>query len=180
MTKVTYFEDASEYSQDVKDLLVMADEEFVPPLSGREGTTQQESLDEAINNAIGDYHQQCMEQSFILSLDGDSVVGFLSFRQGYDQDVLGEYTPSNYVSTIIVHPEHRRKGYAREMYHELLSDIPEEARYPYVTTRTWSTNHSHLNLLKDLGFKNIKTIPDDRGNGLDTVYYGIAQSEYKE
>jgi hypothetical protein len=50
---------------------------------------------------------------------------------------------------------------------------------PYATTRTWSTNASHLDLLDELGFDLIKRVEDDRGDGIDTVYYGIEIDEFE-
>lgn len=40
-----------------------------------------------------------------------------------------------------------------------------------VTTRTWSTNHSHIHVLMKLGFELVKKIDNSRGEGVDTVYY---------
>lgn len=174
MTTVEYVSNPREYGDEIRHLLRAADQEFVPPLSDREGTTQTAGLDEQRNDALDDYYQQCIEQSFILAHDGDTVHGFLSFRRDYELDELGEYTPSTYVSTIIVDPEHRREGLARRMYLELLTECSSSLESPYVTTRTWGSNDQHLNLLDELGFDLLKRLEDDRGEGIDTVYYGIA------
>lgn len=46
----------------------------------------------------------------------------------------------------------------------------------YVSTRTWSTNISHINLLKKRNYENTYTIRNDRiledGTKVDTVYFG--------
>jgi ribosomal protein S18 acetylase RimI-like enzyme len=173
MVRVKFTADAEAHAGDIRDLLVEADDEFYPPLSGRDGPTQTSDLDAQRNDAIDDYHEEVMEQPFVLTLADDRVVGFLAFRHGYEADPLGEYAPSNYASTLIVHPDHRRQGYARQMYEVLLTDLPVEYRSQYVTTRTWSENESHLSLLEELGFRNIATLEDDRGEGIHTVYYGI-------
>lgn len=179
MATVEYVNDPREYGSEIYRILSLTEDEFVPPLSSQEGTTQTDGLDEERNDALDEYYEQCIDQSFVLAHDGADVFGFLSFRTGYDLDELGAYTPSAYVSTIIVDPDHRRAGYAREMYHELLTDLPADVREPYVTTRTWSTNDSHLRLLNELGFELLKRIEDDRGDGIDTVYYGIAVEDFE-
>jgi ribosomal protein S18 acetylase RimI-like enzyme len=180
MVTVEYVSNPREYGDEIRRLLRAGDEEFVPPLSAREGTTQTSGLDESRNDALDEYYQQCIEQSFILAHTDGDVLGFLSFRDGYEADALGEYTPATYVSTIIVDPEHRREGLARRMYLELLTAIPESLHQPYITTRTWSTNDNHLNLLEELGFELLTRIEDDRGEGIDTVYYGLAREDVVE
>ncbi len=178
MTTVELVRDATPYGDEIRRLLEVANKEFVPPLSGREGTTQESGLDETQNNALDEYYDQCINQTFILTRTGNEVHGFLSFRQGYRTDAIGTYEPSNYASTLIVDPDHRRQGYARKMYQTLLGDLPSDLYEPYVTTRTWSTNDSHITLLDELGFELITRIEDDRGAGIDTVYYGISVDEH--
>lgn len=179
MTTIEYVSDPRDYGAEIYRLLDVADDEFVPPLSSREGTTQTDGLDEARNDALEEYYEQCLEQSFVLASDGDDVHGFLSFRPDYDVEAVRPYAPSAYVSTIIVDPDRRREGYARAMYHELLTGVPAEVEEPYVTTRTWGTNDSHLRLLDELGFELLTRLEDDRGEGIDTVYYGIAVDEFE-
>lgn len=178
MTTIEYTDTPRDYGTEIRRLLEATEDEFVPSLSTREGTTQTEGLDRQRNDALEEYYQDCIEQSFVLAHEGADVYGFLSFRPGYAIDALGEYTPSAYVSTIIVDPDHRREGYARGMYLELLTNVPDSVGEPYVTTRTWSTNERHLRLLNELGFELLKRIENDRGNGIDTVYYGIAVDEF--
>lgn len=180
MTTIEYITTPRNYGTEIRRLLEATQDEFVPPLSTREGTTQTEGLDQQQNDALEEYYRDCLDQSFIIAHDGEDVYGFLSFRPGYAIEELGEYTPSAYVSTIIVDPEHRREGYARQMYLELLTDVPESVSEPYVTTRTWSTNDRHLQLLDELGFELLARLEDDRGNGIDTVYYGIDVDEFDE
>lgn len=178
MVSIVFTADPGEHAAGLRELLAVADDEFHPPLSGRDGTTQTAGLDERRNDALDDYLGDLLSQPLVAALDGDRLVGFLSFRRGYETEALGEFAPSNYASTLIVHPDYRRRGYARRLYHRLLTDVPERYRDPYVTTRTWSTNESHLSLLDELGFENLATIEDDRGEGIHTVYYGIPVDEY--
>lgn len=179
MVTVEYVPNPRTHASGIRRLLAAAESEFVPPLSARQGTTQTDGLDEQRNDALDAYYEQCIDQSFIIAHETGAVVGFLSFRPDYAIDELGGYTPSNYVSTIIVDPDHRRHGYARRLYDELLTDPPQSLREPYVTTRTWGSNDRHLRLLEQLGFELLTRIEDDRGEGIDTVYYGIAVDEFE-
>lgn len=184
MATTEYVSETTEFSAGIKRLLIAADDEFVPPLSAREGTTQRDGLDDSssasevdISAAIEPYHSACLDQHLIACHDAGELYGFMSFRQGYTTTELGEYQPSNYISTIIVAPDHRRRGIARQLYETVLHELPSGVESPYITTRTWSSNDSHLSLLDELGFEKIHTIPNDRGPGVDTVYYGLSRPE---
>lgn len=178
MARIAFVRDASPHADAIGALLERTDDEFHPPLSVRTGPTQTAGLDERRTDGLDDYLDSCLEQPFVLALDGDRLAGFLSVRPGYRIDALSEYAPSTYASTLVVHPDDRRQGYARRLYHALLTDLPEVVRDPYVTTRTWSENEAHRRLLDELGFDLVTRIPDDRGEGIDTVYYGIDVADY--
>jgi ribosomal protein S18 acetylase RimI-like enzyme len=40
-----------------------------------------------------------------------------------------------------------------------------------IFTRTWSTNTAHISILKKYNFREIHRIENDRGEGIDTVYF---------
>ena len=40
-----------------------------------------------------------------------------------------------------------------------------------IFTRTWSTNASQMNILPKMQFCELERIPNDRGDGIDTVYF---------
>jgi ribosomal protein S18 acetylase RimI-like enzyme len=176
MTRVEYHRDATDYRAEVRDLLALTDAEFHPPLSVRDGPTQTADLDGARDSSIEAYVDSMIGQQFLLVLDGATLAGVQSFRTGYDADALGVHTPATYASTLVVHPDYRRAGHARRLYRRLLTD-PVGAGDPYVATRTWSTNDAHLSLLDELGFECVATLEDDRGEGIDTVYYALDAAE---
>ena len=152
----------SKYSEQVWELICETDNEFVPPLSYRESTTQN-TLDKAsVNKLPVQYFEQLKKQSIILALDRDCVIGFMSFRKGFEEIKECDI----YVSTIVVSPLSRGKRITEKMYNELFKN------YTGMTvTRTWSENHAHIHILEKLGFKLIKKIKNHRGNGIDTVYF---------
>lgn len=164
--------DGHEAERAITRLLERADEEFVPPLSARTGTDQRDGLEDGTGEDLTPYLDSALDHTYVLALVQGEVVGFLSVHDGYEIPELEGYLPSNYVSTVVVHPDHRRNGYARELWKRALSGLPEAYRQPYVTTRTWSTNDSHIALLEELGFETVTRVPDDRGPGVDTVYFG--------
>ena len=158
----------AKYREGVKALLFAADKEFVPPLSARSGTTQTE-LEEAPAQESGpeQYFRTMAAQAFVIAEKGGRVQGFMSYIPDRELDLDGEILICDYVSTIVVDPARRGKGLTGQMYRKLMQARSGKC----IATRTWSENHAHLHLLQSLGFKLALTIPDDRGPGMDTVYY---------
>jgi len=158
---------------DIWALLKMCDSEFVPPLSKREGTTQKNLLNEIKDSEPTEYFDALIKQSFILYTKCFKVIGFLSFIPDHKLKA-GEALDINcdYISTIIVNPKYRNKGITTAMYQKLFRERSAE-KY---ATRTWSQNHAHISILEKLGFKLILTLKDDRGEGVDTVYYAKGEN----
>ncbi len=152
--------------QQVYHLLVLGDKEFIPPLSSRSSTTQQ-SLADAKGNGIDSYFEEMKTQCFVLAMEGDTVGGFMSFRQNYENPHLpaGE---NLYASTCVVHPDFRGKGAMSSFYREMIAAFPTRP----IFTRTWDGNAGHLKVLDRLGFSLLETLENDRGPGIHTVYYG--------
>ena len=172
--------DLSEKQKDeIRELVIAADKEFVPPLSSRSGTTQTDlSPDGGQSAGIPEqYFEALLGQSFILAEQDGKMLGFMSYIPSrivdLDEDhfLIGEY-----VSTVIVSKEARGNHLCERMYHDLFGCSPTG----YVITRTWSQNHAHLAILRKLGFTCVYTIADDRGPGLDTVYYAIDLTQEDE
>lgn len=158
----------SEIKDEIKKLLLSEDKSFVPPLSSRTSTTQNFSSNQTVEHSIDNYLATIANQSIIVLKDGRTVAGFLSYRREYECADAGTKSYA-YVSTIIVNPRYRGQRLAYDMYYELFSRM-QKTSMP-VVTRTWSTNTAHLHILDQLGFKLMKRINNDRGEGIDTVYY---------
>lgn len=171
---IKYVDSVDDIKEQIKKLLIKYDNEFVPPLSSRSSPRQTDGLSSYTKRLGGvlDYYKALMEQEFVVAMEGDRLVGFLSFCHGYECEYTRGYSPSNYVSTVIVEREYRRRGIATRMYQELFYNLPQNLRLPYVTTRTWSTNYPHNRLLEKLGFEVITVLKDHRGKGIHTIYWG--------
>lgn len=150
------------YMDEISDLVKRSDNEFVPPLSSRDSKSDND-LEICMNSNILDYIDSIANQNFIVVVDNASnkLVGFLS----YVSKVLYGIN-CNYVSTIIIEKDYRNKGIAGLLYQELssISDKP-------ITVRTWSTNEGQIHLLQKLGYSYLKVLKNDRGNGIDTIYF---------
>ena len=157
-----------EQKNDIWELVKAADREFIPTLSSREDTTQKNLTSQTGKREPTSYYNALLSQSFILCIENGRVAGFISYIPDYHLiNDKGLDTVCDYVSTVIVSPDSRRKGYTTKMYKKLFSS----GKGKTVMTRTWSQNKAHIALLEKIGFKLVLTIENDRGKGIDTVYY---------
>jgi ribosomal protein S18 acetylase RimI-like enzyme len=175
--KLEFFENISEpvLLKAVWEMLCESDQEFVPPLSARGGTIQsvlQLGGDlEALPHA---YYKEIIKQPLILAMNKESgkATGFMAFKHNNSCPELKGFSPSNYITTICVRKNARNLGITREFYKMIQSErIPFQFRMPFLATRTWSTNSSHLHILETLGFEVSARLIDHRGQGIDTIYF---------
>ena len=186
---------SEKYRDQIYKMIEDADTEFVPHLSKRSSTTQQVLSDDDPEEGeskerggtgsivfdrksdfkkkadVSSYYENVLRQSAILAIDEeDRVCGFMSFIPHHDVEMGSSNKLEDvlYLSTLIVDKKMRRMGISRRMYETLFASFPDRR----IVTRTWSTNDGHLPLLKRLGFQLLEVIPNDRGEGIDTVYYG--------
>ena len=111
------------------------------------------------------YFNEMKLQNFVLAKEGGRLVGFLSYIADHRIPYVDE--PSAYISTVLVDPRDRGKGIGSSLYAYLES----EQRPGLITLRTWSTNKSQIALLHKRGYAVIKVLENDRGDGIDTVYF---------
>lgn len=162
------------WQESVKNLLAECDREFVPALSSRDSTSHLDfaHLSETKKQPYPQaYYRSMCEQRNLLLIDPakGELAGFISYALDYVCEYTGDYMPNVYVSTIIVSPKHRHHGYAMTMYKHLLAKYPVR----HIFTRTWSQNNSHIRILRSLKFYEHERLADDRGEGIDTVYYHL-------
>ena len=156
----------AEYEEQVKSLLWACDRDFCPPLSTRGSTTEQ-NLKSGEENLSGPelYFRSLKPQSWLLAVSEGKLMGFMS----YIPEKVVDGIDCVYFSTLIVNPEARHQGVARLIYETLIADHTGKT----IVLRTWSTNRGHLILLEKLGFRACKVLKDDRGPGVDTIYFRL-------
>lgn len=153
----------------ILELLTLCDGEFVPPLSSRSSTTQRELTDTGERGAAPyAYFESIREQSALVALEGGRVLGVMSFRKDYvSQEIPRETQPNLYVTTVAIHPKRQGEGIAGALYDKLIDRF---VGY-HIFTRTWSTNSGHISLLRSRKFYERHRLVDDRGQGIDTVFF---------
>jgi len=157
------------FYEEIIQMLIEGDDEFVPPLSMRSSTTQKDlKASEKSENGVMDYFEGLKEQKIMVAVENDMLVAFLSYRENYTNDIISSNeTPNIYISTLLVKPAGRGKRLTQTMY-GILFDTYKERN---IFTRTWSTNDAHIRILSKFGFETLHVIENDRGNGIDTVYF---------
>lgn len=156
------------------DLLKRSDKEFVPPLSHRIGTGMNFATATTPPPGVAGierYFDDLKQQQLVFARIAGVPAGFLSFRPEIQNACFGQFQPVNYVTTICIEPEFRGCGIGAGFYRFMLSNLPADHQLPFTGTRTWSTNESHIHLLKNMGFDVACTLPNDRAPGVDTVYF---------
>lgn len=162
-------EDKLRYKSDIIEILEGADKEFVPPLSSRVSTSDTDLSGGACNkNGCFSYYLDMIGGEILGAFSEKGLIGFVAFRKNVERPYIGRETfPNVYISTLVVSPFARGMGLTKKMYSRLIFEICPEASF---FTRTWSENGAHLKILSDFGFTLHKRIPNDRGEGIDTVY----------
>lgn len=153
----------------IMDLLTLCNHEFVPPLSSRNSTTQSLLSGNHTDSTIPyEYFENIRHQPTFIVLDNGDVVGFMSLKKNYvSPEIPPAMTPNVYITTVIVHPRYRNQGITNRLYCALL----ERFMGYHIFTRTWSTNDGHTRILSSRKFYEYCRLEDDRGDGIDTVYY---------
>lgn len=161
------------FGPQILEMLTASDREFVPPLSARNSTTQQNlSSESSCPDGISQYYTQLQTQKVMAAVEGDRLLAFVSYIENHVSGPITKAdTPNIYLSTLVMRPEARGKGLTKKLYAQLFDTYKPAP----VFTRTWSTNAAHLRILQFFGFEALKILPDHRGPGIDTVYFKLDQ-----
>lgn len=158
----------STHSLKVREILERYAHEFVPPLFSRQSSVQTSFLDNDMQNrGIADYFTVMSSQHLLVAEFKETVIGFLSYRNDDFPKPLAGHAPLSYVTTIIIETAHRSRGVCTKLY-SLLEKVECNRA---IATRTWSENNEHISIIDRLGFGSISKIPNDRGKGIDTIYF---------
>ncbi len=113
----------------------------------------------------------------MIAKEDGKTVAFVAYRENFtNEKITEEHLPNIYISTLIVRPEGRGMGLTQKMYQTLFSEY-EKA---WFFTRTWSTNMAHIKILSKFNFETMCVIKNDRGEGIDTVYFKKSPKDRKK
>lgn len=150
------------------EVLQATDMDFLPSLASRNGTTTRRLREEIAWAGPVIYFEDIMKQHVAIATSSNRPVGLVSYIRSHVDELLNEWSPSTYITTIAVRNTERGHGFARLLLRSVLDD--PDIRDGWLSTRTWSTNRASLTLFTHAGFQEVHRIPDHRKAGVDTVY----------
>lgn len=156
--------------REVYDILTECDADFWPPLSKR-GSTFQKSWEPRENAGVKSYFDEVAKQTTLLWKREGSTIAFLSFRTPYQCEELKGYENICYITTLCIRKKYRGRGLAPLIYGKAEKYIRETCPEAVMALRTWSTNRAQLHLMEELQFECVARLSDDRGKGIDTLYF---------
>ena len=161
------------YHEALLSVLTEVDHEFIPALSEREPMIlpwmELENGSQTEGSVRAYLEEMYVTEKILGIFQNGIIVGILSFMENEGFEILTEADmPNIYICTVAVSPSARGMGITKKAYRYLLEELFPDRNF---FTRTWSTNVAHTKILSAMGFREFKRIPDDRGRGIDTVYY---------
>lgn len=158
--------------EEIRQLLELCDQDFVPPLSHRNSTSQTNWAEtEEKTDGIAEYLENICSQHVVLWKEEGVVRAFMTWKDHFNCENLEAYPDSCYLTTLCVWPDYRGQGISEVMYAEAEKDIAAKFPGSRITLRTWSTNGAQEHILDKLGYGLVRRLKDDRGEGIDTVYF---------
>lgn len=135
-------------AKSIYDILVSCDNEFVPPLSTRNATTQTDFNSIVSCEIPYQYWINILKQKNILAYVDDCLAGFMSFKCNYDignwfNVKIGKNIINNYISTVCIYKDYRRLGLAKKMYNYIENNLPNK----YRSSKDWCTLAQIIKLL---------------------------------
>lgn len=158
--------------EELRALMVLCDKDFVPPLSHRDSTSQTNwEAGAGEGDGISQYLEHVCGQHIVLWKEQGVVQAFMTWKDHFNCENLAAYPDSCYLTTMIVHPSLRGQGLSEILYELAEGDIARKFPGSRITLRTWSTNEAQDHILARIGYDLILRLKDDRGPGIDTVYF---------
>lgn len=158
--------------REVYAILKECNEDFVPPLSQRNSTFQKDwSCTEDSEDGIRDYCAEIEKQNNVLLKRNGEMIAFLSFRVPYSCKELSGFDKICYLTTLCIRKVYQGYKLAPEIYEQTKRYIRELYPDHCMALRTWSTNGAQLHMMEKLGFTCVARLENDRGEGIDTVYF---------
>jgi len=164
-------------NKELFEILKECDNEFFPPLSHRNQSTQMNLQDDSGEISLEgpiEYFNDMISQKFLIAKEKNKIIGFMTFIDDYKSEIYKDFIKKDvnfYITTICVLKNHRGRGICGKFYDTIEKLALNNECKTYISTRTWSKNISHINILAKRGYKKIKTIDNDRGEGIDTIYF---------
>lgn len=171
------------YRDQIVSMLNCYSDEFVPPLTKRDSTVQKDFNCPDEGETVERYAESLLSQEVLVAtIKGYSeeiVVGLAGFIRNFEV-VPPRKLGGLYVTTILMDKAYRGLGVARRFYDKIFKEADKTASFTLV--RTWTGNNIHIGLLEKIGFREVRRLKDDRGEGIDSIIFSrppeINESNY--
>ena len=160
--------------EELLDILRECDSDFCPPLSERGGTSEQSLFGEAVHSdGVMDYYHDILMQETLLWKREGKTIAFMSYRPSYTCRELENLGDTVYLTTLCIRRRCRGQGLSTPIYRAVIDHIKKAYPGKHIAYRTWTTNLAQMKTAEHFGFPVIAVLKDDRGPGVDTVYFQI-------
>lgn len=161
------------HRETLRDFLCDYEDEFVPPLTARSGVEEWD--DDEPGESLDPFLDDCFDQEVIGAFNGDGeLIGITVYDYGFFHALPQEMNPCVYVTITLVAEDYRQQGVnqriSTEVYNHAL-ELSGKQNIQSMAFRTWSTNEGGKALMEKYNFKEMYRIEDDRGEGVDSIYY---------
>lgn len=172
--KLLSAEEKKEHKEQIFALLAAADGDFVPPISKRNvnpETNRNTFSENGSEKNLRDYCDGTLREEMMGIFEEGELCGFVSFAKDLVYESVPEISlPNIYIGTAVISSALRGRGTLTAAYEYLFNTLFADL---CIFTRTWSTNAAHIRVLEKFEFEKIKTLPNHRGYGIDTIYFGL-------
>lgn len=160
------------YRNQIVSMLNCYSDEFVPPLTKRGSTTQKDFSGSDEGETVERYAESLLSHEvMVATIKGyreEIVVGLAGFIRNCEV-VPPRRLGGLYVTTILMDKAYRGLGVAKRFYDRIFKEADKTASLTLV--RTWTGNDIHMALLEKIGFKEVRRLKDDRGDGVDSIIF---------
>ncbi len=146
----------------VKRFIELVDNDFYPPLSKRGG-----GIPERVDGDLDTREANFLVARLKESDPHDTLKGFVGMvgcTRNWKSD------DSAYINFLATHPNHRNHGISKALCLKL-EDVLAKEGIKKIYLCTWSSNPAAMKFYDKLGYCAYSVILNDRGKGIDTIYY---------
>jgi ribosomal protein S18 acetylase RimI-like enzyme len=146
----------------VTGFIELVDKEFYPPLSKREGGIP-ERVEKCLDTDNANFLIAEPDSSYEKSLH-ETFIGMIGCTKNWKGN------DSAYINFLATHPNCRNSGISRALCLQLEKELSKSG-VNRIYLCTWSGNPAAIRFYDSLGYHRYAVVLNDRGNGVDTIYY---------
>lgn len=155
------------YKQKLLSLLLACDDDFFPTISAKRNPH-----DGKKETGLRIYMDEKKDYHYLLVWDEGRLIAFSNFVLDFTIPCFPDYPKSLHIDTVCVERAYRNQGIGKRIYQYYEEMLPDAFRATYYTLETSSINKPQIKLMEKFQYEIICRITDDRGKGIDTIYFG--------